>query len=157
MQRIQRVAAISFIVLSAYVIMTAIEMQYYTRLGPGPGFFPFWLGVIMGVLSIVWIVQLSWQPGTSTDIPFLPARAGIRQILYIMLALSATSVMNIIGFQMTMFLFMIFLLRVVGKTSLLTMFIIALMSSVGVFHLFGKYLDVHLPSSSLAMLAALGL
>ena len=157
MQRIQRVAAVCFIALSGYVIMASVRMVYYTKLGPGPGFFPFWLGLIMGGLSIVWLIQVSRQSGKSKDGKFFPEKNGIFQILSILLSLSATAVMGVIGFQLTMFLFMIFLLRVVGQTSLWTTLIIALVSSFGVFHLFGRYLDVQLPASSLAMLAALGL
>ncbi|OHE34350.1 MAG: hypothetical protein A3J94_01620 [Syntrophus sp. RIFOXYC2_FULL_54_9] len=65
--------------------------------------------------------------------------------------------MSVIGFQLTMFLFMVFLLRVLGRSSVWTTLSIALVCSVGVFHLFGRYLDVQLPASSLSMLAALGL
>ena len=157
MQRIQRVAAVCFIALSGYVMIASIRMEYYTKLGPGPGFFPFWLGLMMGGLSIIWLIQVSRQSGKSEDGKFLPERKGIFQILSILLSLSATAVMGVIGFQLTMFLFMIFLLRVVGQTSLWTTLIIALVSSFGVFHLFGRYLDVQLPASSLTVLAALGL
>jgi putative tricarboxylic transport membrane protein len=157
MQRIQQIAAVCFIALSGYVVVASIRMEYYTKLGPGPGFFPFWLGSIMGGLSIAWLIQLARLSGKSKDSAFLPEKKGGYQILSILLALSATAVMDVIGFQLTMFLFMIFLLRVVGRTSLWTTLIIALVSSVGVFHLFGRYLDVQLPASSLKMLAAFGL
>lgn len=157
MQRFQHVAAVCFIALSGYVIVASINMEYYTKLGPGPGFFPFWLGLLMAGLSIAWLIQLARQSGKSKDDKFLPEKNGIFQILSILLALSATAAMDVIGFQLTMFLFMIFLLKILGRTSLWTALIIALVSSVGVFHLFGRYLDVQLPASSLTMLAALGL
>ena len=157
MHRVQQMAAVCFMAISGYVMMASIGMEYYTKLGPGPGFFPFWLGLIMGGLSIVWLIQVSRQSGKSKDSKFLPEKYGIFQILSILLSLSATAVMGVIGFQLTMFLFMIFLLRVVGQTSLWTTLIIALVSSFGVFHLFGRYLDVQLPASSLTILAAIGL
>lgn len=157
MQRIQRVTAVCFMAISGYVMMASIRMEYYTKLGPGPGFFPFWLGLIMGGLSIVWLIQVSRQSGKSKDGKFLPEKNGIFQILSILSALSATAVMGVIGFQLTMFLFMVFLLRVVGKTSLWPTLIIAVVCSFGVYHLFGRYLDVQLPASSLPILAAIGL
>jgi putative tricarboxylic transport membrane protein len=157
MQRFQQIAATCFIALSGYVVVASIGMEYYTKLGPGPGFFPFWLGLIMGGLSIIWLIQLFMQSGKSKEVTFLPEKKGVLQILLILSALSATAVMDVIGFQLTMFLFVVFLLRVLGRSSLWTTLIIALVSSVGVFHLFGRYLDVQLPASSLAMLAMLGL
>ncbi len=157
MQRIQRVAAVCFMALSGYVMIASIRMEYYTKLGPGPGFFPFWLGLIMGGLSIIWLIQVSRQSGKSKDGKFLPEKNGIFQILSILSALSATAVMGVIGFQLTMFLFMVFLLKVVGQTSLWPTLIIAVVCSFGVYHLFGRYLDVQLPASSLPILAAIGL
>ncbi|OHE23622.1 MAG: hypothetical protein A2X92_07375 [Syntrophus sp. GWC2_56_31] len=157
MQRVQRAAAVCFIALSGYVCIAAIGMEYYTKLGPGPGFFPFWLGSIMGGLSIVWLIQLFRQSEKSNEGRFLPEKKGVIQIVLILAALAATAVMSVIGFQLTMFLFMVFLLRVLGRSSVWTTLSIALVCSVGVFHLFGRYLDVQLPASSLSMLAALGL
>lgn len=157
MQRVQKVAAVFFIALSGYVIVAAIRMEYYTKLGPGPGFFPFWLGLIMGGLSIIWLIQLFKQSAKSKEVKFLPEKKGVFQILLVLSALSATAVMDVIGFQLTMFLFVVFLLGVLGRSSIWTTLIIALVSSVGVFHLFGRYLDVQLPASSLTMLTALGL
>jgi hypothetical protein len=49
------------------------------------------------------------------------------------------------------------MLMFVGKQSIWMSLAIAVIGSVGVFHLFGKFLDVQLPSSSLSMLARLGL
>ncbi len=56
-----------------------------------------------------------------------------------------------------MFLFMVFLLVVLGRQSLWVSVIAALVCSVGVYHLFGGYLDVALPAASLKWLAGLGL
>lgn len=157
MQRIHQIAAVCFMALSGYVMVASVKMEYYTILGPGPGFFPFWLGLTMGGLSLIWFIQVSMQSGKPKDGTFLPEKKGVFQILSILSALSAAAVMDIIGFQLTMFLFMVFLLRVVGRSSLWTTLIIAIVNSVGVYHLFGRYLDVQLPASSLAVLAALGL
>jgi hypothetical protein len=65
--------------------------------------------------------------------------------------------MDLLGFQLMMFLFMLFMLMILGRQTIWTTVIIALACSVGVYHLFGRYLDVQLPPSSLAFLANLGL
>ena len=36
---------------SIYVGVEALELRYYTSLGPGPGFFSCWLSLILGILS----------------------------------------------------------------------------------------------------------
>jgi putative tricarboxylic transport membrane protein len=64
--------------------------------------------------------------------------------------------MNLIGFQLTMFLFLVFLLMVLGRQKLLVTLIVALSCSVGVNQVFVRYLDVPLPVASFAFLAGLG-
>jgi putative tricarboxylic transport membrane protein len=134
------------------------KMEYYTPLGPGAGFFPFWLGALLGGLGIVWLVQVSRRSGNREEGPSLPPRGGIVRILSIIVSVAAVSAfMNLLGFQLTMFLFMIFMLMILGRQTIWTTLIIALMCSVGVYHVFGRYLDVQLPAASLAFLANLGL
>ena len=43
--------------LGVYIITQARAWDYYTLDGPGPGFFPFWYGVVMLVLSLLLIVN----------------------------------------------------------------------------------------------------
>ena len=63
MQRIHQAAALFFLAFSAFVVWESWNLEYYTQLGPGAGFFPLWLGVIMGGLSLIWLVQVSGRKG----------------------------------------------------------------------------------------------
>jgi hypothetical protein len=56
-----------------------------------------------------------------------------------------------------MFLLLVFLLLIPGRQTIWLTLVVALLGSVGVYHLFGSYLDVQLPKASLALLAGLGL
>ena len=158
MRRVYRTAALCFVALSAYVVWESRDLEYYTNLGPGPGFFPLWLGVVMGALSLAWLVQSSGKSGKPEDRAFLPPRAGIVRILSILAALAAMAgFMTLLGFQLTMFLFLVFLLMVLGRQALWVTLVVAFLCSVGVYHLFGSYLDVALPAASVKFLAGLGL
>jgi putative tricarboxylic transport membrane protein len=158
MQRIHQGAALFFIVFSAYVVWESWNMEYYTPLGPGAGFFPFWLGALMGLLSLIWLVQVSSGKGRPREGDFLPGREGMIRLLSVLVALVlATLLIDFLGFQLPMFLLLVFLLRVPGQQKFWLTLVIALLGSVGIFHLFGSYLDVHLPKASLAFLARFGL
>jgi putative tricarboxylic transport membrane protein len=65
--------------------------------------------------------------------------------------------MDVLGYQLTMFLFFLFMLLFIGKQPIWMSLVIAVIGSVGVFYLFGKFLDVRLPLSSLSLIAQLGL
>lgn len=158
MQRVQQGAAVCFVVFSALVVWGSLGLEYYTKLGPGAGFFPLWLGIAMGALSLVWLVQVSRRTGKSPKTAFLPDRSGIVRILAIIASLIAAAlIMNLLGFQVTMFLLLVFFLLVLGRQSVWLTVIIALAGSVGVYRVFVGTLDVQLPASSLAFLARLGL
>ena len=64
MQRIHQGAALCFTVFSAFVVWEAWNLEYYTPLGPGAGYFPLWLGILMGGLSLAWLIQISGRKGT---------------------------------------------------------------------------------------------
>lgn len=158
MQRAYQIAALCFMGLSAGVIWGSGNLEYYSKLGPGAGFFPFWLGVALGMLSLVWFIQVSRRSGRPKDETFLPGLLGTGRIVLILTALVVlVCFMNLLGFQLPMFLFLVFLLIVFGRQRLWVTLIIAFLGSVGVYHMFGSYLDVSLPTASLAILSDLGL
>jgi putative tricarboxylic transport membrane protein len=133
-------------------------LDYYTKLGPGSGFFPFWLGAVAGVLSLIWLIQVSRRSGRPKDGAFLPERAGIGRILAILAALGAMAgLMDLLGFQLMMFAFLVFLLMFLGQQKVWMTLVIALVGSVGVYHVFSRYLDVQLPAATVKFLAHLGL
>src|SRR3974377_1120218 len=107
MHRIYQTAALCFVAFSAFVVWGSWNLEYYTKLGPGPGFFPLWLGVAMGGLFLAWLLQVfgrSWKGKGGSS---LPERAGFGRILSILAALVAVGVlMNVLGFQLPMFLFL---------------------------------------------------
>jgi putative tricarboxylic transport membrane protein len=158
MQRIHQGAALCFVAFSTFIVWESLNLEYSTRLGPGAGFFPFWLGVVLGGLGLAWLFQVSRPAGRPKEGAFLPNRGGIVRILSLIAAvLVMAGVMNVLGFQLAMFAFLVFTLLVLGKQPIWLTAVIALGGSLGVYRLFSGYLDVELPKSSLAILAALGL
>ncbi len=158
MRRIEQGAAVCFVLFSTLVVWGSLDLEYYTKLGPGAGFFPLWLGVAMGALSLVWLVQVFRQAGKPSAAASLPGRSGIVRIMAVIASLVAAAlVMNLLGFQLAMFLLLAFLLLVMGRQPFWLTMIISLAGSVGVYRVFVTTLDVQLPASSLAFLARLGL
>ena len=112
----------------------------------------------MGGLSLAWLVRVSGRPERAKISAFLPHGAGLARVLSILAALVAMSgLMNLLGFQLTMFLFLVFLLMVMGRQALWLTLVVAFLGSVGVYRLFGGYLDVSLPAATVKLLVNLGL
>jgi putative tricarboxylic transport membrane protein len=158
MRRVYQIASLIFLAFSAYLVFKSRQMEYYADLGPGPGFFPFWLGALLAVLSIIWLVQVSLGPGGAIAGGFIPDRRGLVRIIAVLVAMALFGwVVDDLGFQLTMLLFLGSLLMVLGRQNLLVTATVALAGSFGVYYVFTHWLDVQLPASSIEFLRNLGL
>lgn len=129
--------------------MAFIAYGYSLRdaLGPGAGFFPFWLGVMGVLLSLALFVQ-SWRgraigEGTQT---LLPRGVGARRGAVLVASLAFVALLlQPLGFRLTMLVFSVGLLLALGVRRPVTIAIFALVSSFGLFHVFYHWLQVPLP------------
>lgn len=89
MRWICQATAFCFVALSAFVVWESWNLEYYTNLGPGGGFFPLWLGAFMGGLSLAWLYQVSGRKASTQDVTSFPDCLGILRILSTIAALVA--------------------------------------------------------------------
>ncbi|MCE1196351.1 tripartite tricarboxylate transporter TctB family protein [bacterium] len=157
-KRVHQGTAIGGMVFAAAVMVMSLELQFYTKLGPGPGFFPFILAGIFGFLSLMWLIQVSMKKDSEGEKKFLPNKAGLLRVGIVALSLVLVRLlMNALGYPLTMFLFLFGLTVGLGKRKPLEAGIVAAVGSVGVYYLFGKVVGLLLPASSIPFLAAIGL
>ena len=57
MHRADRIFGILFLAFGIYLIISSREFAYWQDFGPGSGYFPFWLGAILILLSAILLVQ----------------------------------------------------------------------------------------------------
>jgi putative tricarboxylic transport membrane protein len=128
-------------------IVTSLDYSLFDALGPGPGFFPFWLSVVGVVLTIGILIEDA-RTEFAEEGPILPRGAAAWQAAAVLLALAATAVLlEPLGFRVTMLLFTGALLLVLGARSIATVALVSIAGSFGVFHLFYHWLKVPLPVS----------
>jgi len=148
----------AFLCLGIYMMTGALAMEYYTVLGPGPGFFPFWLAAIMSALTVLWLIRVLLGPKVPLPEGFFPNRRGALNIAAVLGALIFYAAFaELLGFRITMLAFLLFLLYVPGRQSVPMTLAIALLGSFGTYHLFHDLLDTHLPLASIGFLEDLGL
>lgn len=150
-------SGLGFLAASIYVVWESRNLEYYTPLGPGGGFFPFWLGIIMAGLTCGWLVQ-EIKNTNNRNALFLAKDADISRVILPIIALVVVSLfMNTLGFQLTIFLFLICLLKFLGRQSFGISLIVAILGSFGIYHVFTRFLDVILPTTAIKFLSNLGL
>ena len=162
MRKASLTVGIVFLIFSLTVMIASWSMEYYSSIGPGPGFFPFWLSLILGLLSVVWLIQIVRSAPRSNKSEgqekVFPRGEALFRFLSIIGALCfMVLLMEPLGFQISMFAFMIFLLMVLGRVRIITTIIIAIISSFGLFQIFTLLLDVQLPHAAIPLLASIGL
>ena len=138
--------------LCLFFLWQSLLLSLTDKLGPGPGFFPFWLSLVGAVFSLVLMVGV-WRTAAVEDPsaePILPEAYGLRRIGAIIGALVATTaLMDVLGFQLAMLLFNVGLVVALGERRWLVIAIFALAGSFGVHYVFTRWLDVLLPAGML--------
>jgi putative tricarboxylic transport membrane protein len=130
-------------------LVTSLGYSLLDALGPGPGFFPFWLSLIGAVLTIGIAIQDARDPDIATT-TILPDRSAALQAGSVLAALIAAAVLlEPLGYRLTALLFIAGLLLVLGARSPIAIGATALGGSFGVFHAFYHWLKVPLPIGAL--------
>lgn len=127
-------------------LATSFNYSLSDALGPGPGFFPFWLSFIGALLTIAILSQV--RRGKSLDVgeAVLPRGEAAWQAASVIIALAiGAALLEPIGYRLTMLAFIVAVLLGLGARSPVAILLTALAGSFGVFHVFYHWLKVPLP------------
>jgi FtsH-binding integral membrane protein len=132
-----------------FTAATAIAYTYSLKdaLGPGAGFFPFWLGLIGAVLSLMLFAQ-SWRGrsiGDGAEARW-PDRSGAFRATALLAGLVLSALLLVpAGVRVTAFVVTAALLVALGVRRPVVIALFALAASFGLFHVFYHWLKVPLP------------
>lgn len=153
MRRGWQVACICLLGIFIPALITSLGYSLTDALGPGPGFFPFWLSLIGIALTGAMLVQLArGRIFAEAAVEILPDRQAALQAGAVLVALIvAAALLEPLGFRLTMLPFVAGLLLVLGARSPLAIALTAVAGSFGVFHVFYYWLKVPLPIGTLGI------
>lgn len=140
------VATIVLAFACAAFAFESLELKLSDSLGPGPGFFPFWLGLLGMALAGGLIWQLITGRADLGDEPLSFERIAVRQVgTVIAILAAATLLLDLIGFRLAMLAMIASLLVVLGIRSTVVVASFSLVGSFGIYHVFSAWLKVPLP------------
>lgn len=170
---------------SAWVGVEAHGLGYWSSLGPGPGFFPLWIAVLLMVLAVAWATQVALRADSASDsvrtspsaqrpdddgapaealtaedgLHAEPApRAEPRRVAGLLVGLLFVALaMETLGYQLTLVIFLVLTMRFIDRASWRLTLLVALLAGPAVYHLFADLLAVQLPLSTLPALRNIGL
>lgn len=123
------------------------------RLGPGSGFFPFWLGIVGAVLCGALFVH-SLRGGSIGEGggAAWPDRAGAMRAVTLLAALVVAALaFEPLGYRLTAFAFTALLLVALGVRRPVVITVFAAVNGFGLFHVFYYWLKVPLPIGALGI------
>lgn len=150
---------LAFLLMSIglYLVSQSGKIGYSDMGGPGPGFFPFWVGILLAITAFFWLLA-EFRAHKDTQIEQDLDPKGIYRVGRLLLSVMALTFFFVpVGYNISVLLFMLFLTSTMGKGRVVTNVIVSLISSFGIYLVFEKLLDVPLPDSFIPFLAHLGL
>lgn len=135
-----------------FALWQSLLLSLTDRLGPGPGFFPFWLALIGITLALALLVSMWRAPretseASAEEVRILPHGWGALRCLAIVgLVAAVTVAMEFVGFRLAMLVFNAALVIALGERRWWIIAVFAVLGSFGVYYVFTTWLDVLLPT-----------
>ena len=87
MRRSYLISGAVLLLLAVFIAVEALKLRYYTSLGPGPGFFPFWLSLVLAGLAIGMLLQATLGQAEPMPPDFFASRTGYLRMGAVVLAM----------------------------------------------------------------------
>lgn len=146
MKKADLITGVVLLVLAGYVIYEALLMPPSRTFGPGSGFFPLWLGIILAGLSLILVVGAAVRPKDSNDVSPFPARQALFAVTKVLGGLILfTLLMETMGFIVDTFIFVLYLMKVVQQERWWVTLLIAAATTACLYIVFHVLLGISLP------------
>lgn len=153
MRKGDRVFAVICLGISLWLILESLQFDYLSKFGPGPGFEPFWLGVILAILSAFLLINtIRRKEGKDGEKPILPGWRSLGRLAVIMLTMAGFAlVVQSLGFTLSVFLLVTVLLFFLEGVGALKSVYYGVIFSGLIFLVFQYWLGVDLPKGFLGI------
>jgi putative tricarboxylic transport membrane protein len=145
-----RISSLVCLILSIGICLGSVRLSLGGVHQPGPGFFSFLTGILLGSLSlIIFLKSFKGLPGEEKS-PLLPNRRLVRKMVYVLIGLTLYAIgINYVGFFIGTLLFLGFLLRAIEPQRWFIVLTCSILGTVVFYGVFNYWLDVQLPAGIL--------
>lgn len=146
MKKADLITGFVLLVLSGYVIQESWRMPQSATFGPGSGFLPLWLGVLMALLALILLFTAWRRPSDPNERAPFPAGKALLRVTAVMVGLGVyISLMEVLGFLLNTFLFVAYLMGAVERERLPMTALTAFLTTAGLYIIFQVLLGITLP------------
>lgn len=153
MRKAEILTAFGFMAFSLAVIVQARQVGTGWAEGqPQPGFFPFWLGLLLGIAGLV-VLARSALVGRDPAGPFFHDRTAFSSVMKVILTGAAMLIFTyLVGFYTAAVAYLLIYTRFVGKHRWPVAIILSLAIPIGSYLLFERTLEILLPRGMYSIL-----
>ncbi len=144
-RRIDQISGLIWLMVGIFVIVESRDLLYTDEFGPGPGFFPFWLGLAVALLGVGLLLHKTFHREDEERISFSGKHAALQMILVMASFFVFVFLISKTGFYLAAGLLFLVLLWVVEKKGWKLSLIIAILAALAVWGIFGVALKIELP------------
>jgi putative tricarboxylic transport membrane protein len=148
MNRDEIVVGIVIFLFGALTTLLSLRMPTGTFRMAGTGMFPLFLGILLMILSGIFVLRIFFQ-GMAAKVKKEPSaessESPIQLILFLGAMILATAFFNQLGYPLISFLLMVALLRILGIKRWGQNILISVVTAVGSYFLFVRWLDIPMP------------
>jgi putative tricarboxylic transport membrane protein len=137
------IGGVVVLLLGLAIVFFSRQLPYMSEYGPGPGFFPLWVGLgIIGCAIVVIINVLKKQDKTGV---FFKPRTKMGVSILIQIAI-AFLLLPLLGFSIGLGLFVGVSMRTMGKHHWISCGLTAVVTAIAIHYIFAHWLSIPLPT-----------
>ena len=148
MDRDEIIVGIVIFLFGAVTAVLSLRMPIGVFRMPGTGMFPLFLGILLMILSVAFIVKTFFQgkeEKTKKEVSIESSESPLQLILFLGAMVLSTLFFNQLGYPLASFLLMLSLLRILGMKRWGLNILTSVVTAVGSYFLFVKWLDIPMP------------
>lgn len=147
MHKGDRVFALISIGIGIWLILESLRYNYMVKYTPGPGFMPFWVGVILLLFSAALLFESFQKKNHQEKKVLLPDRHTLYRVGLIAIVTAGLSLlMTRLGFMLSVILFVSVILFFLEKLTLVKSLVTGLIMSACIYLIFEYWMEIGLPA-----------
>ncbi|QQK77719.1 tripartite tricarboxylate transporter TctB family protein [Salicibibacter cibarius] len=148
MKKAEIIFAFMLLLFSIFMLVEALGFEYSSDFGPGPGFAPVWLSIILILLATTLILSHTVKKEDHNEgQSFFKSKKGLKQASVFLLALIISiTLVDVLGLILVLTLFSFFTFKFIEKYSWVSSVGVSLGSMVFVIVVFNVWLDIPTPT-----------
>jgi hypothetical protein len=153
MKKADQGSGLVLLVIAGFITWGSLSLPYGNIHNPGPGFFPLWLGMILGAMAVGLILKSTRQKEDAKLLQdILSEKVRWEKVFLVLIALILYgSLMNYFGFLIVTFLLLAFLLYFIEPHPWKTVVGWTLIGAFGAYLIFEVWMKLRLPKGFLGI------